>query len=374
MAIIIEPYQERHEAAVDEFNRRLEAGGADRDLVFYRWAKPRFLPPSDGASLFNEYFVALDGSAVRGGYALKHQDFLCPDGNMRSVGYYHHPLSEGIVNKTYAVVGSLLLRNALQRSPLLYCLGMGGYGRPLPRMLVSLGWTHCLVPFYFKILNPSSFLREMHAIRTSRMRRLLMDLGASSGAGWTALKLWNVFTRMKSSGLEHDFQAEVIEEFSGWADSLWEAARHLYSLAAVRDTRTLRLLYPATDRHFTRLRVRRNDQDLGWAVVGEKRKDPKYGSMRVGSIVDCCAIASQERSVIRAATDSLRRQNFDLIVSNQSHQNWRRALEAEGFVNAESNFIFAASKKLANLLQPFEKVERRMHLTRADGDGLPRNF
>jgi hypothetical protein len=374
LAIVIEPYQERHEAAVDDFNRRLQAGGADKDLVFYRWAKPRFLPHSDGASLYNEYFVALEGGAVRGGYALKYQDFLCPDGNIRSLGYYHHPLSEGIVNKAYAVVGSLLLRDALQRSPLLYCLGMGGYGRPLPKMLVSLGWTHCLVPFYFKILNPSKFLREMQAIRTSRVRSLLMDIGAFSGAGSTALKFWNVFTRMRGPSFEHDFQAEVMEGFSDWADSLWEASQQLYSLTAIRDAGTLRLLYPAADRHFTRLRVKRNSQDLGWTVVGEKREDPKYGSMRVGSIVDCCAIVSEERSVIRAATDSLRRQGFDLIVSNQRHQNWCRALEAEGFLNAQSNFIFAASKKLAGLLQPFEDVQPRMHFTRADGDGLPRNF
>jgi hypothetical protein len=96
--------------------------------------------------------------------------------------------------------------------------------------------------------------------------------------------------------------------------------------------------------------------------------------MRVGSILDCCAIPSEELPVIRAAAHSLQVQGFDLMLSNQSHQNWCGALQNSGFMKTHSNFIFAASKKLASLLQPFEKVNPLMHFTRADGDGLPRNF
>src|SRR5437763_13274773 len=108
LAIVIETYEDRHEAAVDQFNQRHQVAGAQRDLVFYRWAKPRFLPKTEGTSLYNEFFVAVDGKKVRGGYALKHQDFVLPDGTVRSLGYYHHPLSEGIVDKTHALVGTLL--------------------------------------------------------------------------------------------------------------------------------------------------------------------------------------------------------------------------------------------------------------------------
>jgi hypothetical protein len=78
--------------------------------------------------------------------------------------------------------------------------------------------------------------------------------------------------------------------------------------------------------------------------------------------------------VVQAACDALKRSGMDLIVSNQSHSAWCRALENSGFMKAESNFIFAASKKLAALLDPFEETKSRIHFTRADGDGLPRNF
>ncbi len=169
MAIVIQPYRPEHEPAVAEFNQRLRQAGEDENLVFYRWAEPRWLPRSAESRIFNEFFVAVDGGIVRGGYALKTQDFFFPDGQIRSIGYYHHPLSEGIVNKAHAIVGTLLLRDAMQRAPLLYCLGMAGYENPLPQMLIRLGWAHCLVPFFFRVVNPSRFLRNMQTLRSSRV-------------------------------------------------------------------------------------------------------------------------------------------------------------------------------------------------------------
>lgn len=374
MPTVIQPYRPEHEQAVEDFNRRLQSGGAESDLVFYEKAEPRWLPRDDSSSLFNEFFVALDGGIVRAGYALKRQNFAFADGSIRNVGYYHHPLSEGIINRTHAMVGAMLLRDAVQRSPLLYCLGMGGYDRPLPRMLVSMGWSHCLVPFYFHVVHPARFLKEMDALRSSPLRRFLMDAGAYSGAAWAAAKIFDTWKRMQTRDAGR-CQVEIVEEFGDWADALWQQSQALYAMSAVRDAATLRTFYPATERHFTRLRVRRDGKDIGWAVVGERRKDAKYGSLRVGSILDCWAAPDNALPVIRAATDALRRTGtIDLIVSNQSHKKWCAALEAAGFLQAESNFIFAASKKLAELLQPFTTTKSEIHLTRADGDGLPRNF
>ncbi|MCU1295977.1 MAG: hypothetical protein JWO91_255 [Acidobacteriaceae bacterium] len=373
MPIVIQPYRPEHEPAVQEFNARLKNGGAESDLVFYRYAEPRWLPQVDYGHLYNEYFVALDNGVVRGGYALKHQPFSLPDGSVRSVGYYHHPLSEGIVNKSYAVVGSFLLKDAMNRTPLLYCLGMGGYDNPLPKMLIRLGWSHCAVPFYFKVVNPTRFLRQMYALRTSTTRRLLMDLGAITGGGWAALKTLEAVKKLRAPHAPK-VAVEEVEEFGEWVDPLWQQSKDQYVTSAVRDCETLRLLYPASDKHLMRLRIRRGSEDIGLAVVGERRKDAKYGSMRVGSIVDCLASPDDSLAVIRAASDALKQSKMDLIVSNQSHSAWCRALENSGFMRAESNFIFAASKKLAALLEPFEQSKSRIHFTRADGDGLPRNF
>jgi hypothetical protein len=96
--------------------------------------------------------------------------------------------------------------------------------------------------------------------------------------------------------------------------------------------------------------------------------------MRVGSIVDCWAAPDDAMPVVQAATAALIENGVDLIVSNQSHRLWAGALGHAGFWSAPSNFIFAAGKTLSTLLQPFEQTQSRMHFTRADGDGLPRNF
>ena len=132
------------------------------------------------------------------------------------------------------------------------------------------------------------------------------------------------------------------------------------------------ILRPET--HLTRIVMKCNGTAIGWAVVGERRKDTKYGNMRVGSVVDCFALPGELFSVVRCATQTLERQGFDLILSNQSHPAWGEAFKNAGYLPGPSNFIFAASKKLAQLLAPFEEVRAKMHLTRADGDGLPGNF
>jgi len=378
MAIVIQPYRPEHEKAVANFNQRLRQAGEDENMVFYPSAEPRWLPRSAASRIYNEYFVAVDGGIVRGGYALKTQDFFFPDRRIRSIGYYHHPLSEGIVNKAHAIVGTLLLRDAMQRAPLLYCLGMAGYDRPLPQMLVRLGWAHCLVPFFFRIVNPSCFLRNMQALRSSPSRKFLMDLAAYSGAGWAASKVVQGYRAIRAP---RSLAAECCEvasfedsESAEGLQALWEQARQTCSFTAVRDAEALRTLYPFAQMHLTRIVIRRNGATIGWAVVGERRKDAKYGKLRVGSVVDCLALPGEFHSVVRAATVTLERHGFDLILSNQSHGAWGAAFDAAGYLLGPSNFIFAASKKLAELLAPFEESRPRMHLTRADGDGLPGNF
>ncbi len=373
MAITIEEYRQEHEPAVQAFNDRMRAGQSDQNLVFYEHALPRWLPRVDGSNLHNEYRVAVENGTVRGAYALKWQDFLFPDGRIRRIGYYHHPISEGIIDKAFAVVGALLLKDAINRCGLLYCLGMGGLDRPLPKMLIGLGWSHTTIPFYLRIVHPYRFLREMHGLRSSLPRRLLMDVGAFSGTGWAAWNLWRATASLKSPNGEAP-EVQRISQFSDWSDALWEDSKRDYTFTAVRDSRTLARLYSGSMDHLDALRIRSRGKDVGWAVVGERRPNVSYGRLRVGSIVDCWAQPGRELTVVRTATAALERRGVDLILTNQGHRSWSRSLEQHGFLAAPSNFIFAASRRLAELLQPFEANSVRMHLTRADGDGLPDNF
>jgi hypothetical protein len=372
LAIVIESYRQEHEPAVQEFNRRLQQSSGDPDLVFSQSAIPRWLPPAKDNPVWNEFFVAVEGSAVRGAYGLKQEMVLVHGKGTQRVACYHHPLSEGITDRKYASVGALLARDALARQPFLYALGMGGADRPIGKMLKALGFGLTPIPFYFRIVHPYRFLLEMQALRQARWRAIAMTTAAVTGTGWLAIKSAQVTSMLRSRA--GDFTAEEIPEFPDWADELWNQANGIVSMAAVRDAKTLRLLYRADVPSIKRLRVSRNGAAVGWAIIGRRRKDPKYGEMRVGSIVDCWAAPENAPAVVQAATQALEKEGIDLIVSNQSHHVWCRAFETGGFLKGPSTFVFAASKKLAELLQPLEETRPSFHITRADGDGLPANF
>jgi hypothetical protein len=239
-------------------------------------------------------------------------------------------------------------------------------------MLRALGFTLTTVPFLFLVVHPNKFLREMQALRTARGRALLMNMAATTGAGWLAIKALQGVAGLR--GRAGNSQAEQVAEFSAWVDDLWMSARESVSMASVRDANTLRHLYGTGNEHLTRLQVSRNGAAIGWAVVGERRQDAKFGSMRVGSVVDCWALPGNAVPVVRAAIQALEEHGMDLIVSNQSHQSWQRAFTHCGFLEGPSNFVLATSKKLTELLQPIDETRPWFHVTRADGDGLPRNF
>ena len=134
MAIEVAPYEASHVDAVKAFNQRLRAGGAPSHFVIPEGHDTYWLRRQGKEPVFNELFLAIDGDEVRGAYNIKYQDFWFR-GQRRRVGYFHHPYSEGLVNPAYALVGPMLVQDALQRQPLLHALGMDGYDGPLPKIL-----------------------------------------------------------------------------------------------------------------------------------------------------------------------------------------------------------------------------------------------
>jgi hypothetical protein len=384
LAIVIQPYRPEHEAAVQNLNRRLQSSSGDANLVFSQDATPRWLPPANDYPVWNEFYVAIDASSgaepcARGAYALKQEQIFVREKGTHRIACYHHPVSEGVVDRSFASVGMLLARDALARQPLLYALGMGGMDRPIAKMLRALGFNLTPIPFYFRVVHAAKFLREMQALRDKPWRAMLMNIAAATGTGWLTIKSAQATAslRSRSTSSASDFVVEEIGEFSGWADGLWDQAKETVSFATVRDAKTLRLLYPpdftSSIASTRRLGISRNGSPIGWAIIGVRRKDPKFGEMRVGSIIDSWALPENAAAVIGAATRVLEKDDVDLIVSNQSNFMWCSALEKAGFLKGPSTFIFATSKKLTELLQAPE-TPATFHITRADGDGLPVNF
>jgi hypothetical protein len=135
-------------------------------------------------------------------------------------------------------------------------------------------------------------------------------------------------------------------------------------LAAERDSVTLDALYPHSDARFIRVRT-----DGGWAVVldTQMRRHKQFGEMRVGSIIDCLAAGGAAAGVVREATAVLEERRVDLVVSNQLHAEWSRALLDAGFRTGPSNYLLALSPALAGMVA--DAPENTFHFNRGDGDG-----
>ena len=346
----------------------MQEGGAPGDYVFSESPVPGWLPCCGQAPVYNEFYLAVEGDAVRGAFVLKRQKFSF-SGVLKELVYLHHPLSEGVVDKKYSQVGAQILKRILSEHPLLFALGMGGYARPLPRMLLALRWKHCLIPFYFRVCNASKFLREMRTLRNTAVKRVAVKAAVLTGLGPLALKSLQAF---RSTRGRIEFVSEIVPEFDDWADRIWAAGASDFAMIAVRDAKTLRALYPVENRIFTRVRVLVRGQVAGWAVAGilHRPGHEQYGELRVGTILDALSPPQHATAVIAAATLVLREQGADLIGSNQSHAAWTAALSANGFLGGPSNFIFASAPAVSELLDPFEAVISRVHLNRGDGDNL----
>jgi hypothetical protein len=368
MPLAITPFTEDLIPAVKAFNARLVAGGVFHEFQFHESPVCAWLPKKDKRRIYQEYFVAAEGGAVRGGYVLKHQPFSFR-GDVRDLIFYHAPVSEGLVNKKYASVGALLTRHALQTEPLLFALGMGGWDQPLPRMLQAMRWKMFEVPFYFFVAQPFRFLRQIRALRTNALRTAAAEAAAWSGAGWLAIRAMQALRRRTPR--KTSVESEIVPEFGDWSRQLWEACHAKYALAALRDQETLSILYPPEAPRFLRLVVRREGKELGWAVLLDTAMHGHkyFADLRVGSIVDCFADPADAPLVTAEALAHLRRRGADLVVSNQSHLAWGEALGAAGFLKGPSNFLFAASPQLASRLGAFEAVRGQLHFTRGDGDG-----
>ena len=368
MAIEIVPYSETHTPEVVAFNRRLRDGSVR--FQFPEEAVPRWLPPHQSDDILQQMFLAVDDSgAVRGGYILKSQPFVVGD-DIHTVGNYQLPLTEGTVDRAYGAVALAMLFNALKRQPLLYCLGMGGLERPLPKMLKAVGWSEWLVPFYYRVVRASRFLRNISFLRTWPARRVALDLLAVTGLGRVGIRL-KQGPKPKPGKRLARYSLQEVPQFDDWVDDIWSEGLTDYRLAAVRDVACLRRLYPADDPRFLRLRIDRKDRPVGWVVglATSLENHKQFGNMRLGSIVDGFSRLGHEAACIQLASAFLERQEVDLVVSNQMHPAWQTGLVAAGLKLGPSNFGLALSPALAQKVEASTSSRPRYHFTRGDGDG-----
>jgi hypothetical protein len=354
--------------AVLAFNARvLERGG----WGFYPDPECEWLPRRPDARVWREFHLAVDGSGeVRGAFALKPQPWWI-DGREVMVADHQGPMSEGAVEPRWAPLALRLAREMRRLQPLLYSWGHGGDQTNMVQLLARLGWLMHATPLCVHVRRPYRFLRQSRYLRTSRSRALALDLLAWSGVGALGIAGYqHIFALAAGPGT--GIEAEPFEVFGEWSDALWERCRPHYAALAVRDAAVMNALLPEGRwPPAIKLRVRHGNETIGWAAVMNTRftDDARFGSLQVGSLIDCLAEPRHSTAVALAAKRFLVSQDVDLIVSNQAHPSWISALARCGFAVMPGRRLFAVSPALQALLQPWTTVRHGLHLTNLDGHG-----
>ncbi len=362
----------QHEDAIRDFNRRLREGGSEFEFPAdseFPVGSPQGLPQ---ASLYHKLqlrkYLFLDETKVRGGYILIGHGALC-NGDPIQVQFLKLPLSEAIVNPQFSSCGAVLLRHAVKQDPLMYGLGGGGEDSTVMKMLKRARFSLLPVPFHFRVINPVRFFRYIRPLRTTAFRRTSLDI-----ASRFPLMPWavNAYHLLKSDGgLLRATDLELMPDFGSWADEVWEHCAGDYSLIAIRDAATLNWRLPASDERIHRIKVVRHGELLGWVAItySSFTQHKQFGAMRVGAIVDGLCTRGEEKTMVAAACILLRDLNVDLIVSNQCARSWNDALRHNGFLPGPSNFTFATSPRLKDLIGAKDPNFDRLHINRCDGDG-----
>jgi hypothetical protein len=350
--------------SIAQFNSRLEKAGVT--FAFPVETSKLMSKVSGVDAPHQSAYVLSDGSAIRGGYILK-SELVFAGGQGIPVGNYQLPLSEGIVDRRYAMVGVQLIKDALGRQPRLYCLGMGSTARPLPRLLSKLGWTVSTVPFSFRIENARNFTREIRWLRKGAGMRFGLDLARNTGMLAGVLGLARMYRRIIGSSTPVGVSFDEVADFPEEIDEVFSNVRGDYGLMCDRRAAAMRKKLPTHDSRLLRIVLRKSGSVAGWIVVSisQLSNHTQFGNMKLGCIVDGLAVPADVGLLIGEACRRLEQARCDLLVSNQTHPAWIEGLRRQGFLNGPSNFILAVSPEF----EACRSAGSTMHFNRADGDG-----
>lgn len=374
MVITFSSYSISDIPAVKRLNQRFK--DANSDLTFPETNISSVFPKEGEVKLYIEYFLAKDENGeVRGGYFFKNQEFYI-NGKDVEIVFMQWPLSEGVINAEYKHVGGLIIKDMEQRRKIVYSLGMGGFEYPLPKRLKKNGWYMYLLPFYFFIVKPGAFLNEFEYIKTLRksaIKNIIINIVRLFGLLYIFVFFTRIYTaifRLIRLKKYRDINIEVIEEFSSFADELWEKNKDYYSIIAKRDSSILNRLYLKTELKFRKLKINKNENCIGWVVLlcTKMYNDKYFGNLKLGSVIDGFSNPEHSDLLLYKSIEYLKKSRADLIIANHANVRWGKHFKRNGFIKGPSNFILASSKGLKEYFENDIDFENSF-LMRGDGDG-----
>jgi hypothetical protein len=371
MSIAIRRYEDRDAPGVDRLNERLAA--AD---TWHRVYKEDLTenPDADLAvrPINDSLYVAADDGEIRGGSWLREQ-YYWVEGGRHPVGWMKYPVSESLIDPSFAGVPAGMVFQFLRRQPRLLALGMGGHDAPFARLLAGIGWSSATIPMFFKITRPFRVLRGLNYLKRRWWLSIAAQVAAWSGIGWLGHRLLRATAHRPGK----DVTGVVEDRFSPWADDVWEECRSAYPVTAVRNGKALDFLYPSSFPDLTRLRVTRAGSDIGWLalqIVPRSRNFGRYfGSLRVGLIADALCSPADAADLLTVGAKHLGTLGVDLVIAYFSHAVWIDAARRLRFLSGPSNFAFYMSPEAESLFLSSHDLSERCHFTRHTfgEDGLP---
>ncbi len=362
--------------ACGEFNERLGLAGAA--LSGFNCLANRDRGMSPPAPMEVERYVGVDvDRQVRGAYFLRWQ-FLWLQGERLLGAHYGYPISEGIIDKRYAMVGALLLRDALKRCEYLYLLGAGGRTGNVFRVAQHVGFAIEDVPFLFRVINGGCFLRKLPQMQRGLERRVLAAIGSATGLAQIATGILHGASAIRhrgSSSLRPNSSVTVDEvaTLAAAADEVWSRVRSQYAFCVVRDGAHVEPSFPLDRTELHRLVVRHQGSIVGWSVVmrqGLSRLQTYLGDVAPGLIVDAFGDTAYAGEIVRAATAYLAAQGVDVVITNTCHEGWVSGYKRAGFIAWGSQFPLIVSHSLVRRIGDLRATMPRSHMSRADADGV----
>lgn len=362
MRIAVEPFEPQHEAAAAAFNDRMRGRQAPSAFLLPTRARP---PVARGAVTVSHYVAVDAGGEVRGGLmCVEHPAVLA--GRIERVVNVQSPLSEGIVDPAFTLVGPHLIRHVTRQWPHAFVVGMGHAANPLPRLLKALGWTLHTVPFYFRVLRAARCVRNLGPLRSTALRRAGGAIAAATGiaaAGAALAHRPSREARLASSR----FAVRPVQAWTPDADAVWSLFRDSIGFAVLRTTQTLPFFYSFGAESPRAWWLLRDGRIEGWfgLLVSAMQGNPYFGDLIVATLTDCVGTPAALRAAMPLAAREAREAGADLIITNQQHVVLRDSCAAAGWRTAPSNFLLATSRALTGELTP-----HTTYVTRRDGDGL----
>jgi hypothetical protein len=371
MPIQIVPYLPEHETSVKALNARLAAGGST--WGFYDFAIPRWAPPGQTPHAARALYLAIDeAGATHAGYCLKTQTFLV-GGVETEAASFQGPVSEGLVDPRYSMLGMRLVRDMERRSPLLFAWGAT---ERLGALLKGLGWNQTGGALVMRIVRAERVLRLLPQIRRKPAVRSAAAMLAATGLAQPLVSILQSALGLFSGGAGPQLKTVQEAQFGPWADEVWQACRDHYGFLAVRDAQTMNVLALREDwPHAIILRMEHEGRTVGWAALRDNvfPEGHRYAGLRIGSLIDSLAEPGFEAGVIEAATRFLQARGVDMVISVYTHRRWLRGFARAGYLVRPNWRPLNASSAMTARLAEVPGGPDSFHLTPLDGDG-PHGF